>query len=101
MWLVLLDQTKNAHPKLFQSVALALYYLAVDSGKTNDWDLSTVYIYLHVVTKILCVHYSKLPVSECIYSYLMLCVHYSKPPVSEYRESASCTIRERCSSSCV
>lgn len=33
MWLVLLEQTKMADPKVFQSVALALYYLAVDSGE--------------------------------------------------------------------
>jgi hypothetical protein len=31
VWLVLLAQTKNANPRVFQAVALALYYLAVDS----------------------------------------------------------------------
>ena len=40
VWLVLLDQTKNANPKVFQSVALALYYLAVDSGTSLSLSLS-------------------------------------------------------------
>ena len=36
VWLVLLAQTKNANSKVFQAVALALYYLAVDSGERES-----------------------------------------------------------------
>ena len=42
VWLVLLEQTKGADPKVFQSVALAIYYLAVDSGE--NYRLHVLYI---------------------------------------------------------